>query len=405
MRVRAPGARSVRLRGRQGDPAARAAFDAALPRIDYRPDTLVWDIDGGELHVAGAGGLDKVPYDALILATGAMDRVIPFPGWTLPGVFTLGGAQVALKYQGCAIGERPVFVGTGPLLYLVAYQYAKAGADVAAVLDAAPAPPWRVLQHLAAKPSTLAKGLYFVARLRAWGIPIVNEALPAAALGDASVGALRYRTKGREMEISCDSMGVGYGLTPQSQLADLAGCAFEFDAGARQWLPQTDARGRAQGCERVYLAGDGAGIAGADAAELTGERAALAALEDIGTSMPMARHALIERRLQRLARFRAGLDAAFPFPDRLARDMADDTILCRCEAIAAGELRAAARDAREINAAKALSRIGMGRCQGRVCGPAAAEVLAGALGVSPAQVGRLRGQPPVKPLPVGLLGA
>src|SRR6185369_7515699 len=96
-----------------------------------------WDVRPGMLHLLSNGRNDEIAYRDLILATGARDRVIPFPGWTLPGVYTLGGAQIALKYQGCAVGRRVVFMGTGPLLYLVAYQYAKAGAAVAAVLDTA----------------------------------------------------------------------------------------------------------------------------------------------------------------------------------------------------------------------------------------------------------------------------
>ena len=108
-----------------------------LPHIDYRPDTLAWHCESGLLDVVRAGVAGSVPFSHLILATGATDRVLPFEGWTTPGVYTLGGAQVALKYQGCAIGARVAFLGTGPLLYLVAYQYAKAGAKVVAVLDTA----------------------------------------------------------------------------------------------------------------------------------------------------------------------------------------------------------------------------------------------------------------------------
>ena len=109
-------------------------FDALAGRIDYRPDTLAWHVYDGAVHLARDGRSEAVRWDALILATGATDRLMPVPGWTRPGVFSLGGAQIALKAQACAIGERCVFLGTGPLLYLVAYQYAKAGARVQAVL-------------------------------------------------------------------------------------------------------------------------------------------------------------------------------------------------------------------------------------------------------------------------------
>ncbi|MCY4405426.1 MAG: FAD/NAD(P)-binding oxidoreductase, partial [Rhodospirillaceae bacterium] len=111
--------------------AVHGALDGLRERIDYRPGTLIWNIEGGVALALGPEGVERIAFDALILATGAMDRVIPFPGWTLPGVFTMGGSQVALKAQGCAIGDPVVFMGTGPLLYLVAYQYVHAGARVA----------------------------------------------------------------------------------------------------------------------------------------------------------------------------------------------------------------------------------------------------------------------------------
>ena len=112
-------------------------LDALKPKVDWRPETLVWHIrpEARTLNTLSRGRQAEVAYDAAILCTGAMDRVIPVPGWTRPGVTTLGAAQIALKTQGCGIGRRVAFLGTGPLLWLVAYQYAKAGAEVVAVLD------------------------------------------------------------------------------------------------------------------------------------------------------------------------------------------------------------------------------------------------------------------------------
>ncbi|MDA4635765.1 NAD(P)/FAD-dependent oxidoreductase, partial [Escherichia coli] len=126
-----------------GSEAAKATrlhreFDALLPSIDYRPQTLVWNIADNQLHLMANGDHQQISFQNLILSTGATDRVLPFPGWTLPGVYTLGAAQTALKAQGCTIGQKVVFLGSGPLLYLVAWQYLKAGANVAAVLDTAP---------------------------------------------------------------------------------------------------------------------------------------------------------------------------------------------------------------------------------------------------------------------------
>ncbi len=380
-------------------------LDGLAGRIDYRPDTLVWDMRRGALQCLSSGRNAAIAYRDLILATGARDRIIPFPGWTLPGIYTLGGAQIALKYQGCAIGREIVFLGTGPLLYLVAYQYAKAGATVRAVLDTAPfAAKRRALPALLAGGATFAKGLWYVAALRARGVPLAAGIRPIAAAGDTAVTALRYRAaNGAERCIACNALAFGFGLSSETQLADLAEIPFRYDTLQQQFLPSRESSGRTP-VTGLYLAGDGGGIAGADAAELSGERAALALLEDRGHAADKLRLAALERGLQRIAGFRAALETAFPFPADLAAAMADDTILCRCEGVTAGEFRRAAGelDAAEVNRAKAFSRCGMGRCQGRVCGPAAAIVLAAALQLPPESIGRLRGQAPIKPIPLAV---
>jgi NADPH-dependent 2,4-dienoyl-CoA reductase/sulfur reductase-like enzyme len=373
--------------------------------MDYRPETLVWNVSDGVAHTVRGDVHGEILFDALIIAAGAYDRVAPFPGWTAPGVFTLGGAQVALKYQGCAIGRRVAFVGTGPLLTLVAWQYAKAGADVTAVIDSATlGDKLGALGTLAKDPTTLAKGLYYTASLRARRVPLSHGAVPLEAEGDGRVEALRYRDgAGHEQRVACDAIATGYGLTPETRLADIAGCRFAFHEPSRQWLPETDDDGRTA-VARVYLAGDGMGIAGANAAEARGALAAFAVLADLGRSVPMTTVAGHRRRLTATRRFAAALDGAFAYPADLAATMADDTILCRCEAIRAGELRHAANDlgAAELNRAKALTRVAMGRCQGRMCGAAAAEVLAAALHTPIDQVERLRGAAPAKPVPLTL---
>lgn len=381
--------------------ALHALFDALTEHIDFRPETLAWNVWDGAVHTLSQGRLGRVPFDALILAPGAMDLVIPFPGWTLPGVFTLGGAQVALKAQGCAVGRRVVFLGTGPLLTLIAYQYAMAGAEISGILDTSPrANLRRGALAMAADPRRLGRGVWYRARLASRGLRVEHGVQPLAAMGADSVRALRWRdAAGREHETGCDAVAFGYGLKPESQLAELAGARFAFSARDGQWLPVVDGGGRV--APQVYLAGDGAGILGAGAAELTGRRAALTVLADLGR--PVAADAAIERQLARARRFAAGLATAFPFPAQLAAALPDEAILCRCEVVTAGTVRATARDrgARDINRAKALCRVGMGRCQGRVCGMTAAHVLAAACGLPVGAVGRLRGQAPVKPIPIG----
>lgn len=389
--------------------AVHAAIDGLQDRIDHRPDSLVWNVQDNVLDVlhGPTQTTRTVPYGQLIVATGATDRVLPVPGWTLPGVYTLGGAQVALKFQGCAIGSRVVFAGTGPLLYLVAYQYAKAGVDVAAVLDTA-----RFGDQLAAVPAMLrqpavfAKGVYYVAWLRAHGVALHNGVRLVRMQGDQRVRSVVWAEGGRERSLDCDAVGFGYALRSETQLADLLGCRFAFAPMHRAHLPERDAAGRSS-VPGVYLAGDGAGIMGADAAEWAGELAALTLLADHGVTVDAQRANGLQQKLERLMGFREGLERAFPFPEDWAAQAPDDLVVCRCENITAGELRRAVADsgADEMNRLKALTRVGMGRCQGRMCGVAAAEILAQATGQPVQQVGRFRGQAPIKPIPIHLVHA
>ena len=394
-------------RARYGSEAAKAsrlhrAFAALGSDIDYRPNTLLWNLRDGAADVLRDGTSRRFAYDGLILATGATDRVLPIPGWTLPGVFTLGGAQIALKAQGCAIGRRVVFAGAGPLLYLVAWQYMKAGVDVAAVLDAAPLPAkLNLLRALPLAPGIVLRGLRMAAELAFGGTRVQFGVSGLRIEGEGRVARIVYHAGGRERAMACDGVGYGLNLRSETQAADLAGCAFRFDPRDRAHLPERDAAGRSS-VAGVYLAGDGARIAGADAAEAAGERAALALLEDRGLPHDPARAADLEHVLARIDRLRDLLEAAFPFPSHGAGDIADDTLLCRCEEISAGDARRAiARfSLTEMNRLKAVTRIGMGRCQGRMCGAAAAELLAAQTRRDIGAVGRLRAQAPIKPIPL-----
>ena len=377
-----------------------ATLDAMKPRTDWRPDTLVWNIRPQDkvLHTLTNGAAQgEVAYDALILCTGAMDRVLPLPGWTLPGVTTLGGAQVALKSQGVGIGANPVLIGTGPLLWLTALQYAKAGAKPAAVLDTTDfLTKARFGAGMLWNLPTLLRGMGMFAQLRARGVKLYEDITPLAIEGVDGVTAVHWRDAAwKEHVTPCDAVGMGWGLKPEAQLADLAGVPFDYDATQQNWVPRKDAAGRAP-VAGIYLAGDGAGIGGVEVAELAGARAALAALGDAHLPSDMALTKHLDGRLRTERRFRKALEQAFPYPARLAARMEDSTSVCRCEVITAGELRrAAAADAPEVNRAKAFSRVGMGRCQGRLCGTPAAAVLAKALAVEVPEVGRQRGQPPV----------
>ena len=385
-------------------------FDALRSQLDYRSDTLAWNVetDGdGKLHVVHAGQAHTVAFDALLVCSGATDRLMPVPGWQRAGCYSLGAAQIALKAQACAIGARVVFLGSGPLLYLVASQYEQAGARVEAVLDTAPAAKsMRAIVGLMARPGLAMRGLALIRGLRRAGVTVLQGVTPVRIDGDEPHGVQSVvvrDARGAERRFECDAVGLGWHLRAEAQLADIARCEFEFEAASRQWLPRIDADGRSS-VRGVYLAGDGARILGADGAEAAGRLAALAALADLqhaaGRALYQAEAEGLRRTLARMDRFRRGLVQAFPWPQAQAAQLPDDAIVCRCEAVTAGELRRCVveLDTREVNRAKAFSRVGMGRCQGRYCGHASAEIVAHACGIPVEQVGRLRTQAPVKPL-------
>jgi len=240
-----------------------------------------------------------------------------------------------------------------------------------------------------------------VARFRKHVSPLtgVVSALERIEADGKGVSAMRWRDAGGRQRLTpCDMIGMGWHLRAETHLADLAGCAFTYDEQWRQWLPKTDRMGRAG--NGVYLAGDGVRPLGADGAEIAGRLAAAACLADLGYPAPSVGADL--RKLARLERFARGLATAFPWPDAMARALPDDAVVCRCENVTAGDVRQSVDfGGGEANRVKSLSRVGMGRCQGRYCQLAAVELVAAQAGCTPGAVGRFRGQAPVRPAPIG----
>jgi len=390
--------------------ALDSAFDDMKERIDYRPSTSVWNAtrrnDGRvRLHLCDASGeVDTLDCDKVVLATGAMDRIVPLPGWTEPGVWSLGGARVMLKAQAQFVGRNPVFAGSGPLLYLVAWQYMKAGATPAAVIDASTfSAKLRAVPAMLARSAVAFRGLRMAVALRRRGI-LVLEGCHAERIDTTPTGFLvSWAGEQGSGDISGDAVAIGHGLKPEQQLAELLGCRLHFDPGAGQWLVETDRDGRAS-VPGVYLAGDMAMIRGAHAAETAGELSALAVLADAGLAPAYdgVRRIRLRRSMKRQDLFRKGLEAAFPFPSNRIENLPDETTVCRCEGVTAGDLRKAVAhwQPADVNRLKAMTRCGMGRCQSRLCGETAAALLAAGSGRDRSEVGFVRSQIPVKPLPI-----
>lgn len=375
---------------------------------DYRPGTAVWQIDDeNRVDYAAGGGVGRLKARAIVVATGAYERAFPVPGWTLPGVMTAGAAQVALKASGLVPDGRVVVAGAGPLLLLVAAQLAAAGADIVAVLettrlgDYLNAAPY--LPPALGAPEYLRKGLDLRSALKRRGVSARGRVRDLVAIGDGRLRAVRHA----DGEIDADVLLLHDGVVPNVQLSRQMRIAHEWAETQRYWRPVTDSWGRTPR-EGLWIAGDGAGIDGARAAECRGRLAALDAAWRLGEITREDRNAAaepIEREQERHLLVRPLLDHLYP-PSAAARRPSDDVTVCRCEEVTAGELRrAAGLGAAGPNQLKAFTRAGMGPCQGRTCGLPVAEILAAERQTSPEEIGYFRIRPPIKPLTLGELAA
>lgn len=338
--------------------------------------------------------------DAVLLATGGHEKVLPFPGWTLPGVLGAGGAQAMLKSGLVLPGRTVVVAGTGPLLLPVATGLAAAGARVAALVESAdPRALARRPRALAARPGKLAEGAGYAARLLRHRVPFlprhtVVEAHGGDRLDGVTVAALDAAGRprpGSERRLDCDTLAVGHGMLAHTDLAETLGCGLDGLAVRVDGEQRTDVPG-------VWAAGEATGVGGAELALAEGRIAGRSAAARLTGRPPDPRSlAADSRERAALRRFAAALDAVCAPPVRWAERVTDETVVCRCEEVTAGTVRAARADlgAGDLRTVKLLTRAGMGWCQGRMCGPA----VAGLAGCAETAVRR----PFAHPVPLGVL--
>jgi NADPH-dependent 2,4-dienoyl-CoA reductase/sulfur reductase-like enzyme len=374
----------------------------------YAPGTTVWSLSRSrEIGVSRAGSSSIVRAKRVIVATGALERPFPIPGWTLPGVMTAGAAQILLKSSGLIPGGRVVLAGCGPLLWLIAWQYLNAGFRLDLILDTKPVENNRAaLRHVPGflASSYLWKGINLL-RAVSKQVRVVAGVTELAAEGDGRVARVSWRAGGTTQTQPADLLLLHHGVAPDTNLAMAAGVEHRWDDLQLSWRPVLDSEFRST-VDGVLIAGDGAGIVGARAAQETGRIAAIAALADI---RPEARRALdgelrsARARHARHLRGRTFLDALYR-PARQFRIPADDVTVCRCEEVSARAIReAAAHGCPGPNQLKIFLRAGMGPCQGRMCGLTVTETLADAHGRHANSIGHYRQRPPVKPITVGEL--
>ena len=376
-------------------------------RVDYRPGTNLWHIDpDGTLFLENAGRTETVTARRVLLATGAIERPVPIPGWTLPGVMTAGAAQILLKSADLVPEGGAVLAGQGPLLYLVASQLVRAGAPPVALLETAPLDNYldaaRSLASLWPGRRLLIKGLGLVSAVKRAGVPIRRGVRGIRAIGQRRVDRIVWEGG----ELAADYLFLHEGVIPNVQISLALQLRHEWDKTQLCWRPSLDPWGQTS-LPNIAVAGDGGGISGAEAAVLTGRLAALDAALWLG-------HIGEAERDRRARPIRAALDrerALRPFLDRLFRParpvmvpVEDEIVACRCEEVSVGQIRRAARlGAAGPNQLKAFTRCGMGPCQGRICGPVVAAILADALGKPIAEIGTYRPRAPFKPITVGAL--
>ncbi len=373
--------------------AAGADLRLACDLIDASRDLeIVW-LD------RSVGRIEEARVRALIVATGAMERPVAFPGWNQPGVLGAGALQVALK-QGGAVPEGPVVLaGQGPLLLLVMRQLLVAGADLRAVLATETRVPAlrELAAALASDPALVLQGAGLAARRRLARTPVIRGVRGLEALGEGRLQAVAVKTSSGRQEIACDWLGVHDGVIPNVQVTRLLGVPHRWDDATGAFVPETGEGGRL-GDSHVWVAGDSAGIGGARLAGLRGALAAQAAAAALGKG---GADAALRRRVRRLGRARPLVERLYP-PLPVARFADDDTVLCRCEGVTFGDVRSAVRDgATGPNRVKVFTRCGMGPCQGRMCGGLLTRLVAEETGRPPEEVGALRIRPPLKPVLLG----
>lgn len=388
-------------------------------------DTIVWGIFPGEAENEWVLALcchgeeaKRVQAKSMVIATGAYDRPIAFPGWTLGGVYTTGAVQAQLKSQRVLAGRKYLFSGTGPLQLATAAQVIRAGGEVACVLEGAPQLLWRGISHIPAiwgQWKRLREGMEYWQVLSRANVPYkmgwcVIEARGEDVVEEAVIARLDKNwtpIAGTEKVIAVDSIAIGCGLVTSTELSRMAGCAHRYNEQLGGFIPRRDQQMQTS-IPGVYMVGDGAGIGGAEQAKIEGAIAGLSAALQLGKNKNIviieARLLSLKASLKRERHFSQMLGALFTPGKGLSTLADDDTIICRCEEIRLSEILIAISDgASNMTEIKDLTRSGMGNCQGRICGSLIPAIISSQTGKSIENIGPNKSRPPIHPIPMNIL--
>ena len=380
--------------------------------VDYRPSTSVWRVNPDGIVAWSDGKKARIlKSKKIIAATGALERPTPIPGWTLPGVMSVGAAQILLKTSGMVPKGPTAIAGNGPLLYLTAHQLFSAGAEITVILDTT-----SLRDYVAAIPHVpkalraseyLVKGAKLIQNLRRNGLRIESPITDIRAHGNGKLQKISYSFRGQTFSLAADTLLLHQGVVPNIQLSRQIGSKHEWHKTQRYWQPITKEWGTTT-IKSLAVVGDGAGIFGSEAAEISGQLAGLETAHNLAKIDLSERDAEANRLLiehKRIRAVRPLLDKLYR-PHKSIRTPDDDTIVCRCEEVTAGEVRKCIREgATGPNQLKAYTRCGMGPCQGRMCGLSVVEIIAEARQKPIEEIGYYRVRPPIKPLTLGELAA
>lgn len=378
----------------------------------YVSGATVWQINpDGTVLYSCRGEASSLQAAHILIASGAQERPFPIPGWTLPGVMTAGSAQILLKNSGQA-AEDAVFAGSGPLLYLITWQYMKAGIKVKALLDTTPPENYlRALGELGGAvrgARYIAKGLKLLRDIKAAGVPFIKGVTELEALGcpDSGIRQVDYVAQGKRGRFETHHLFLHQGIVPNVNLAMASGCEHHWNERQLCWKPETDLWGQSSQ-SHISIAGDGNGIGGAVAAALQGRVAVqqVACLQSHQTEAERdKRSARWLKQLKRELAFRPFIDRLYCPADCFRKPDRDDVTVCRCEEVRLSDIRsAAAQGCVGPNQLKSFTRCGMGACQGRQCGLTVSELMAEFTGQPVDASGYYRLRAPVKPLSLGEL--
>jgi len=402
---------------RQGTRLVQAVLDSG---VDVRTSATVWGI--WERRVAFVlNDSDPGTIDArcLVLAPGGYDRPVPFPGWTLPGVMTAGAAHAMVERQRVLPGRQILVAGSGPLMLALSSNMQQYGANIVAILEAAPRPSFMTVARLLSRgrgnEALLLDAVRYLAGLERMRTPLRYSSVVVRAEGDAvlqraviaSVDRDWRVVPGTERTINVDVICQGFGLLASSELSRLCGCQHSFDEDLGGFIPTRDAWMRTS-VPGILVAGDGGAVMGSRTALEEGRLAGISAARELGHISPAVAEELarpVQRRLKRMRRLHEVLGDIFRIGPGIYELSAGDTIVCRCEDVTGDEVLKAVleQEIESLDVLKSATRAGMGRCQGRMCSRHISATIARIAGLPIEQISPMTARPPIRPVRIGAI--